>query len=133
MQVFVPYPSFARSVAVLDNARLGNGIYREVLTLIRGGWPHHPASRAWQGHFWALSEYALAGLEELARRGRYYPHHWDTFLDYRESLPHTGMPAWWGREDICISHQSNLIRKSPEHYGPLFPGVPSDLPYIWPV
>jgi hypothetical protein len=30
------------------------------------------------------------------------------------------------------SHQSNLIRKDPAFYGPLFPGVPDDLDYVWP-
>jgi len=26
-----------------------------------------------------------------------------------------------------------LLRKDPEHYGPLFPGTPADLEYVWPV
>jgi hypothetical protein len=29
--------------------------------------------------------------------------------------------------------RSNLLRKLPEHYGILFPDVPNDLPYVWPV
>lgn len=41
-------------------------------------------------------------------------------------------PAFIGDECFHRSHQSNLIRKQPEFYGPLFPGVPDDLPYIWP-
>ena len=36
-------------------------------------------------------------------------------------------------EEIHLSHQSNLVRKDREFYAPLFPGVPDDLPYIWPV
>ena len=43
------------------------------------------------------------------------------------------MPRWLGRHELHESHQSNLIRKFPEHYGPLFNGVPNDLPYIWPL
>ena len=31
------------------------------------------------------------------------------------------------------SHQSSLVRKDATHYGPLFPEVPDDLPYVWPV
>jgi hypothetical protein len=31
------------------------------------------------------------------------------------------------------SHRSALIRKDPDRYGLLFPGVPDDLPYVWPV
>lgn len=41
-------------------------------------------------------------------------------------------PAFIGDEEFHRSHQSNLVRKQPEFYGPLFPGVPDDLPYIWP-
>lgn len=41
-------------------------------------------------------------------------------------------PPWLGDEAFHRSHQSNLLRKLPEHYGPLFPGVPDDLPYVWP-
>jgi len=29
-------------------------------------------------------------------------------------------------------HQSNLVRKFPEHYRMHWPEVPEDLPYIWP-
>lgn len=42
-------------------------------------------------------------------------------------------PSFIGDEEFHRSHQSNLIRKLPEFYRPLFPGVPDDLPYIWPV
>jgi hypothetical protein len=132
MQVFVPYPDIRLSVAALDPKRLGNQIYRECLTLIRGGWPNHPASRAWTGHFHALALYSLAGLDELDSRGRHYPHHRATFEQYLSQFPDTGFPKWWGREDVHRSHASNLLRKDPAFYGPKFPGVPADLPYIWP-
>ena len=42
------------------------------------------------------------------------------------------MPPWLGDRDFHRSHQSNLIRKDREHYGPLFPDVPDDLEYVWP-
>ena len=32
-----------------------------------------------------------------------------------------------------MSHRSSLVRKDPDRYGPRFPGVPPDLPYVWPV
>ena len=33
-----------------------------------------------------------------------------------------------------LSHRSSLLRKNPEHYGPLFPpDTPRDLDYVWPV
>ena len=42
------------------------------------------------------------------------------------------LPPWIGDEAVHLSHRSNLIRKDPGYYGPLFPGVPDDLPYVWP-
>jgi hypothetical protein len=43
------------------------------------------------------------------------------------------LPAWLGDEDLHRSHRSALVRKDPEHYESLFPDVPADLPYVWPV
>jgi hypothetical protein len=31
-----------------------------------------------------------------------------------------------------IAHQSNLIRKKPEFYIPIFGNIPDNLEYIWP-
>jgi transposase len=41
-------------------------------------------------------------------------------------------PEWMGDWDFHESHQSNLIRKAPSHYLPIFGPVPSNLEYIWP-
>jgi hypothetical protein len=43
------------------------------------------------------------------------------------------LPTWVGREAVHRSHQSALVRKDPKHYRPLFPDVPDDLAYVWPV
>ena len=43
------------------------------------------------------------------------------------------MPPWMGDKAFHLSHRSNLVRKLPERYGELWPDVPPDLPYIWPV
>jgi len=72
MQTFLPLPDLGASVHCLDPSRLGNQVYREGMTLIRGGWPNHPASRMWKGYKTALACYLLSGLEELSQRGRYY-------------------------------------------------------------
>ena len=42
------------------------------------------------------------------------------------------VPSWIGDDIFHRSHQSNLVRKFPEHYRPFFPDVPDDLPYVWP-
>lgn len=55
------------------------------------------------------------------------------FLRMQMDYDSIEMPPWIGFEDFHRSHQSNLIRKDPEYYRPLFPNVPDDLPYIWPV
>ena len=40
--------------------------------------------------------------------------------------------GWLGDPAVHRSHQSALVRKDPDHYRPLFPDVPDDLPYVWP-
>lgn len=132
MQTFLPYPDFAESFKVLDSKRLGNQVYREALTLIKGGWPNHPAAKMWLGHTRALALYALAGLDELFFRGKDYSQHRTTFETYRDLAPDTGLPWWFGNEDFHVSHRSNLLRKNAEHYGPLFGSIPDDLLYLWP-
>jgi hypothetical protein len=132
MQTFLPFPNFHDSLRTLDSKRLGNQIYREALTLARGGWPNHPASKMWRGHERSLCDYALAGLDVLAERGKYYPQHRTTFLALRSALDDTGAPPWLGDHAFHESHQSNLLRKDPAHYGQFGWTVPDDLPYVWP-
>lgn len=142
MQTFLPYPSFERSAKSIDNLRLGNQTYRECKTLINGGWKNHPASKMWVGHERALAKYAYALACEMAHRKnknggpKWKPEvveKWKNFwLDKMEEYPDTGDPHWMGDEKFHVAHQSNLIRKDPEHYGPQFPGVPDNLEYVWP-
>nr|BFF11706.1 hypothetical protein GCM10025699_30090 [Microbacterium flavescens] len=42
------------------------------------------------------------------------------------------MPRWLGDAAFHLAHRSNLVRKDPGFYRPLFGGIPDDLPYIWP-
>jgi hypothetical protein len=131
LQIFFPYPSLKESVSCLDPKRLGNGIYREALTLIRGGWPNHPASRIWANHKHALAQYSLFGLQELTRRGRHYPHHYVTFQKYLDETPDTGMPPITLRANFCAAMRSNLLRKNKEYYGQFGWTEPDNLPYVW--
>ena len=87
----------------------------------------------WDGYEDALAMYGIAICQEWIGRG-----YKDTMLErFDGMLPkirrHVEMPWWLGDEDFHLSHQSNLIRKFPEHYGPLFPDVPDNLEYVWPV
>lgn len=137
MQTFLPYPDFDQSADTLDNKRLGNQCYRETLTLYRGGWRHHPASKMWRGHERHLCFYGLACARAMTQRGTWRPEvcqRWNTFWSTEADMwPPQPLPSWIGSDDIHRSHQSNLVRKDSDHYGPLFPGVPDDLEYVWPV
>lgn len=133
MQTFLPLPSFDESAMVLDPSRLGNQAYREGLTLLRGGWKNHPASKMWIGYQRSLAEYILACFRELSKRGRDYPHHVQEVLRTMENLPNNGNPPWLGLEKFHASHRANLIRKNPEWYGKFGWKESPDLPYFWPI
>ena len=145
MQTFLPYADFDETARVIDSQRLGNQCYREGLTLLRGGWPNHPASKMWRGHERALALYCLALVREMRRRGRWRHEvivRWARYYhQQRLTLPDTGMPEWLGREDIHSSHRAVLLYKDLSWYGrfgwteqPLPPDpVTGKFGYVWPV
>lgn len=148
MQTFLPYADFDRSARVLDQKRLGKQRV-ECIQVLRGltwptyGWRNHPAVKMWRGHLEALGRYSFACCEAWVELG-----YGDTCAatigtdlasaGVREvrtqvELAEAGaLPPWLGDEAFHLSHRSNLVRKDPERYGPRFPGVPDDLPYVWP-
>jgi hypothetical protein len=145
VQTFLPYPSFAASAGALDGLRLGKQRV-EAFQVLRGlriegyGWRHHPVIRMWRGYDQALIAYGLAVAREWVRRGhRDSVHGKIAALSQRQPPPDQDalalqgeLPPWLGDPAFHRSHQSALVRKDPAHYGPLFPGVPADLPYVWP-
>ena len=133
MQTFLPYPDFRLSLKCLDPKRLGNQIYRECLTLVRGGWKNHPASKMWRGYEYALCEYGLIGFEVLKERGKDYSHWIPVFKEIQSRHENTGMPPWFGDEEFHASHRSNLLRKNKEWYGQFGWLESDDLSYVWPV
>jgi hypothetical protein len=134
LQTFLPYADFLMSAKVLDPKRLGNQCYRETVTLIRGKWPNHPASKMWRGYEFALARYGMALALELQLRGSPSGSKWfDWFADVLLELPDTGPPPWLGNEHFHASHRSNLLRKDPEWYGKFGWKEPNNLPYVWPV
>jgi len=140
MQTFLPYESFQLTAEVLDYRRLGKQRVEtwQLIRAINGqtkGWANHPAAVMWRGHTAALANYGLVMCQEWKRRG-YNDTMTDRFLELLEdstSEEIAKLPAWYGSAELHLSHQSNLIRKFPEHYGPVFSGVPDDLPYVWPI
>lgn len=149
MQTFLPYADFERSARVLDLKRLGKQRV-ECIQVLRGatrsdyGWRHHPAVLMWKGYEEALGRYAVTCCEVWTERGFADTCAATIGADLRrvdvavvrsqaELRAAGALPPWLGDGAFHRSHQSSLLRKDPEHYGPLFPGVPDDLEYVWPV
>lgn len=148
MQTFLPYADFSMTASVLDQRRLGKQRV-ETMQLLNAllvpgkGWKNHPAAKMWEGHEMALLEYQTAVCDEWVYNRGFkdtcldksidivalaLP---DQFLDYACGDPAV-MPSWLGDDDFHQAHQSNLVRKAPEFYEPIFPDVPDTLEYIWP-
>jgi Pyrimidine dimer DNA glycosylase len=149
VQTFLPHPDFELSARSLDPKRLGKQRV-ECIQVVRGltwekyGWKNHPAVKMWRGYEEALGRYGLVMCEvwlelgfgdtcaatiqaDLATYG--VPH-----LRTEAELADAGaLPPWLFDEAVRESHQSALVRKDPAYYRPLFPDVPDDLPYHWPV
>jgi hypothetical protein len=149
VQTFLPYADFERSARTLDATRLGKQRV-ETIQVVRAltrpgyGWAHHPAVLMWKGFEEALGRYgftcchvwtelgfadtcALTIAADLHTAGV-------TTVRTQSELAAAGvLPGWLGDEAMHRSHQSALVRKDPQHYRPLFPGTPDDLPYVWPV
>jgi hypothetical protein len=138
MQTFLPYPSFKDSAAVLDRQRLGKQRVEvlqllNVLTGVRQGWGNHPAAKMWRGYESALAVYGCVMCREWTGRG-YNDTCYGKILErvpaaFNEVLV---LPPWVGSSDFHLSHRSNLLRKLPEHYRPLFGDISDDLEYVWP-
>lgn len=139
MQTFLPYQYFSECAEVLDRQRLGKQRVEvlQILNTILGktsGWENHPIVKMWKDYPVSLCYYGIAICGEWVKRG-----YKDTCLEkitviWKDLLNKNytdAPPPWLGKEEFHRSHQSNLVRKNPEHYRRYFPNVPDDLPYIW--
>jgi len=149
VQTFLPYADFGRSARVLDPKRLGKQRV-ETIQVVRAltrpgyGWANHPAVLMWKGFEEALGRYGLTCCDAWTQLG-----FGDTCaltiaadlcaagVDMIRTQPELAtagaLPPWLGDEAVHRSHQSALVRKDPERYQHLFPDVPDDLAYVWPV
>ena len=143
MQTFLPYPDPTETAKCLDWRRLGKQRVEclQLLNVLLGkskvnkngkrGWENHPATLMWKGHERALADYAIQICDEWIRRG-----YKDTCRTKIMSLVDVTKPIvypkWVGDMAFHVAHQSNLIRKAPEHYQKFWPTVKGDLPYVWP-
>jgi Pyrimidine dimer DNA glycosylase len=143
MQTFLPYPDFFESARVLDRQRLGKQRV-ETLQILQAltpdsesKWQRHPAVKMWRGYELALATYGVTICLEWRERG-----YRDTCLykicgvvrdHFTRKSPRVENPPWLGWDEFHLSHRSNLVRKAPDHYRPLFePDLTADLEYIWP-
>lgn len=149
MQTFVPYADFEASARALDPKRLGKQRV-EVIQIVRAltvpgyAWSQHPAVLMWRGYEEALGRYGLTMCKvwlelgfgdtcaatiatDLAALG--LPH----LRSYAELAGAEAPPPWLFDPQVQQSHRSSLVRKDPDYYGRLFPDVPPDLDYVWPV
>lgn len=142
MQTFLPYTDFVECAKVLDYRRLGKQrveclqiLNALILPNAKRGWSNHPAVKMWRGYELNLAKYGLAICNEWIERG-----YKDTCafkianvcFQARQPLGYSKFIEWL-TPDLCLSHQSNLVRKDSAYYGPKFPDVPDNLPYVWPV
>lgn len=139
MQTFYPYIDAVSVAKCLDYRRLGKQRV-EVLQILQcllikpTQWQNHPAVKMWKGYEAALAKYGIIMCEEWIKRG--YKDTcklkiwmlWSKCWDKMDPV----IPPWLGDEVFHRSHQSNLVRKYPEHYRKYFPNVPNDLLYYWP-
>lgn len=137
MQTFLPHADFRESARCLDMKRLGKQRI-EVMQLLGAlsgvgkGRANHPAAEMWRGSEQWLITYGLHVCDEWISRG-----YNDTcrlkIADFGGLIDDGLTRPWWlGDPAFHLAHQSNLVRKLPEHYGPMFPWAPDDLDYIWP-
>ncbi|ASY31651.1 hypothetical protein STTU_0466 [Streptomyces sp. Tu6071] len=149
MQTFLPFSGFRDTARVLDRRRLGKQRV-ETLQVLRGltvpghGWRHHPAVAMWRGYEEALVRYGLdmsaawtalgfADTVAASLRADLTASRAVRRVRTQPVLARAGeLPPWLGTPAFHLSHRSALVRKDPDHYAPLFPGVPDDLPYVWP-
>jgi hypothetical protein len=149
MQTFTPYSDFEASARALDTKRLGKQRV-EVIQIVRAltvpgyGWASHPAVLMWKGYEEALGRYGLTMCDvwlelgfgdtcaatiaaDLRAVGI------ETIRTYPELQAAGALPGWLFTDDVQRSHRSSLVRKDPDHYRPIFPDVPDDIDYFWPV
>lgn len=153
MQTFLPYVDFVKTAQCLDWRRLGKQRVEawqiiDVSIKVRENknpkWKNHPARLMWEKHLNALCTYGIAICNEWISRG-YRDTMRSKFLELRKRFEDNGNPLWMERQDFFLAHKSNLIRKGRErlikkgkadvlnHYKGLWPDVPEDLPYVWPI
>ena len=151
MQTFLPYKSFARSAACLDNKRLGKQRVEamQILDILctkhkkklgqtdYRAWSNHPAVLQWEGHEGVLFSYLQDICAEWIKRGfnnNGMDRHLQRLSDsYHLISKHLTAPSWLGNRAFHASYKSRLLQKDLAFYSKYKWKVPLDLEYYWPV
>lgn len=139
MQTFLISPNPVDTAKILDNKRLfkqiveGNQILG-CLLVEENRWKNHPAVKMWKGYEYFLIAYVGYMIMEWEMRGYQCGKSKETYFKFTKLLEYleNKKPHWFS-DEFFLAHKSNLIRKKPEWYCPIFGlDIPDDLPYIWP-
>ena len=142
MQTFLPYKSFLFSAKCLDKRRLFKQLIeaRQILATLgedvrkidgskyKATHKNHPAVKMWKGYEAVLQNYHNEIWNECKLRGINV----SRINKLNKLYQVQKWPKWLGNSVFHKSHQSNLVRKNPDHYRKYFPIVPNNLDYIWP-
>lgn len=139
MQTFITDFNMAQNAKNLDNKRCGKqrveGIQIANCLLVQESrWKNHPAVKMWKGYEkYLIHEYLHTIIIEWQSRGFKNDKCWIHFRNLSTLVIRKELikPPWITSEFI-ESHRSNLIRKNPDFYKPLFPNTQEGLEYIWP-
>jgi ribosomal protein L37AE/L43A len=124
-------PECKKTVTHFNEHKTGYHCYDCEMPLKMTAWYNHPAVQMWKGYERGLLLYLQEMCAEWVGRG-YNDTCWEKAQQIVFKNGPILLPDWIGNETFHKSHQSNLLRKNPEHYGQYFFGVPDDLPYVWP-
>ena len=140
MQTFITDFNMTQNAKNLDNKRCGKQRVEccqilKCLLIEESRWKCHPAVKMWKGYERFLTrKYLKAIITEWSLRGFNGEKCYDHFRRFSEIVIDKELiQPYWFTEDFIESHRSNLIRKFPEYYKPLFPNTKENLPYIWPI
>ncbi len=139
MMVWLPYESFEESARSMDSRtltiqrfdafRLLSAITKDAPTGMRST----PCFLLWRDHPLWLASYGVAVSLEWERQANRPSELTNRFRDHLASVTDLTepYPRWLGDSLLHLSHRSNMIRLSPEHYQALWPGVIEGLPLFW--
>jgi len=139
VQTFLISPNPSETAGILDDKRLfkqiveGNQIL-DCLLIKESRWKNHPAVKMWKGYESFLVAYVGFMIQEWNMRGYDCSKSKITWFkfDQLSNILECKVPHWFS-DEFFLAHKSNLIRKKPEHYRPIFGlDIPDNLPYIWP-